>query len=113
MLVKPGGGLVGAVVFLGTFHSSWDREACVWEIGPEDHVDLMSDSLPATENKRFVCFQLAPMVKPNGNQASALLYYSHFPRDETALCCQLTATNPAHIQPPYTGIYIFKELSIC
>lgn len=45
-LVNPGGGLVGAVVFLGTFHSSWDREACVWEAGPDDHVDFMSDSLP-------------------------------------------------------------------
>lgn len=45
-LANPGGGLVGAVVFLGTFHSSWDREACVWEAGPEDHVDFMSDSLP-------------------------------------------------------------------
>lgn len=45
-LANPGGGLVGAVVFLGTFHSSWDREACVWEAGPEDHVDFMSDNLP-------------------------------------------------------------------
>lgn len=98
MLVKPGGGLVGAVVFLGTFHSSWDREACVWEIGPEDHVDLMSDSLPAIENKRFVCFQLATMVKPNGmgDQVSALLHYCNCPRGETAPYYRLTAASPAH-----------------
>lgn len=56
VFVKPGGGLVGAVVFLGTFHSSWEREACVWEIGPEDHVDLMSDNLPATQKNAFVHF---------------------------------------------------------
>lgn len=49
MLVRPGGGRDGAVVLrgpCGTFHSSWEREAWLWEMGPGDQVDFMSDSLP-------------------------------------------------------------------
>lgn len=49
MLVRPGGGRDGAVELRGpwgTFHNSWDREAWLWEIGPGDQVDFMSDSLP-------------------------------------------------------------------
>lgn len=37
--------------FRGTFQSSWDRDACACEAGPEDHVDLMSDSLPGGAEK--------------------------------------------------------------
>lgn len=59
-LVSPGGGLVGAAVFLGAFHSSWDREACAWEAGPEGHVDFMSDSLPGRTAGRHVRGQRDP-----------------------------------------------------
>lgn len=54
-LVRPGGGLEGAVLLRGpwgTFHSSWDREAWEgWEMGPGDQVDFMSDSLPERERE--------------------------------------------------------------
>ncbi|TNN71020.1 hypothetical protein EYF80_018836 [Liparis tanakae] len=50
LLVRPGGGREGAALLRGpwgTFHSSWDKEDCPWEMGPGDQVDFMSDSLPS------------------------------------------------------------------
>ena len=47
------GGGEGATLFrgaCGTFHSSWESEAWLWEMGPGDQVDFMSDSLPARES---------------------------------------------------------------
>lgn len=33
----------------GPFHSSWERGAWLWEMGPGDHVDFISDSFPEGE----------------------------------------------------------------
>ena len=48
--MRPGGGLEGATELRGpwgTFHSSWESEPWLCEMGPWDQVDFMSESLPS------------------------------------------------------------------
>lgn len=84
MLVRPGGGREGAVLLLrgpwGTFHSSWDSEAWLWEMGPGDQVDFMSVSLPEVRRRQNgVGFW---DIMEGGSYVARCIQYMHIPRSE-------------------------------